>query len=410
MSQVHVEHWDNGLTVLLEPLDRPAATLHLLLPVGGATDPVGSEGAATMLHHFAERGAGGRDTRALNEALDALGARRAGGAGRDGTTWTCTSLAGDFAEAAALVADSVRRPHLGDEAFEPCRELVRQELAGLDDDPGQKALVELIARYFPGDFGRPLLGSPASLDSLSAQALRESWTRSYRPQGATLAIAGGLKLDEARALALRLFGDWEGTPPALPPATPAAAASRTFVQSETQQVHLAVAYADVAPRDPQRYHAQLAVQVLSGGMGARLFTEVREKRGLCYSVGAGNQAVDGHGYVIARAGTTTERSSETLAVLLGELTRLPGTVEPDEVDRAKVRLLANLVMSDESTSARCARRANDWHLLGRVRELDDVRAAVERIDAAGLNEHLEAHPPSEFTIVALGTQFDWPTA
>jgi len=69
----------------------------------------------------------------------------------------------------------------------------------------------------------------------------------------------------------------------------------------------------VPPGHPQRYHAQLAVQVLSGGMGARLFTEVREKRGLCYSVGAGNQAVAGHGYVVARAGTTTERSSESTA-------------------------------------------------------------------------------------------------
>ena len=369
MARVLQDQWDNGLTVLIEPLARPAAALQILLPTGGAGDPAGGEGTAAVLHHFAQRGAGERDTRALSEAIDGLGARRGGGAGRDATTWSLTCLADDWSAAAGLIADSVRAPRLPDDAFEPCRALVAQELAGLDDDPGQKLMVALTGRYFPGAFGRCLLGSGESLAALSAQTVRDAWRASWRPQGAVVAVAGGVEPQAALDRLRELFGDWDGAAPALPPVEPRASFDYGHVAAETQQVHLGLAYADVPPDHPQRYEAQMAVQVLSGGMGARLCTEVREKRGLCYAVGAYNQVVKGHGYVIARAGTTTERSSETLAVLADELTALPGTVTDAEVERGRVRLLSNLVMNDESTLARAARLANDHYLLGRVRSV-----------------------------------------
>jgi predicted Zn-dependent peptidase len=194
----------------------------------------------------------------------------------------------------------------------------------------------------------------------------------------------------------------------LPPTEPCAEAAYEHVTSTTEQVQMALAYADVPPSDPMRYHALMAVQVLSGGMGARLFTEVREKRGLCYAVGASSAAVRGHGYVMARAGTTTERSSETLEVLLGELRRLPGSVQADEVERAKVRLLSNEVMSDEITSTRAARAANDQFILGRVRTPEEVRAGIEAVSAASLNAFLEAHAPADFTVLTLGPSFAWP--
>jgi predicted Zn-dependent peptidase len=404
----HQEHWDNGLTVLIEPLNRPAAATCLLLPTGAAADPAGREGAANVLHNFCQRGAGERDTRALNEAIESLGARRGGAAGRETTTWSLTCLAPDWAEALALVLDSVRRPCLPDEAFESVRALGLQEVAGLDDEPGRKVLMELTRRFFPTPYGRSLVGSRDSLTALAADDLRRQWQATYQPQGAILAIAGGLDLDAARETAKRLLADWQGAADPAPAAQPRSEAVYEHVTSATEQVHIALAWRDVAADDPGRYHSQMAVQVLSGGMGARLFTEVREKRGLCYAVGASGQTVRGCGYVIARAGTTTERSSETLEVLAGELTRLPGSVTADEVERAKVRLLSNEVMNDEITSARAQRAASDWWLLGRVRSPEEVRAGIEAVSAASLNQFLEAHRPGDFTIVTLGPQFDWP--
>jgi len=143
----------------------------------------------------------------------------------------------------------------------------------------------------------------------------------------------------------------------------------------------------------------MAAQVLSGGMGSRLFTEVREKRGLCYAVHARSHTVPGQAYMAATAGTTTERSSETLEVMAQQLLALPGTVTDEEVDRGRVRLLSSLIMGDESTASRAARMAIDMHLLGRVRDLGEIRAGIEAVTATSLNEHLEAHPPQDFTVL-----------
>ena len=303
-----IEHrLDNGLMVLIEPLNRPAVATHLLMPVGAAGDPAGGEGCANLLHAWCQRGAGTRDTRAANEALENLGARRSGGAGRESTTWTLTCLGADWAEALGLLGDTVLAPALPDDAVEACRALALQELAGLEDQPAQKLLVELTQRYFPTAFGRPLMGTAETVSALSAEALRGHWQATCRPDGAVLSVAGGVDPDSALARIEELFGGWQGQAPALPPAEPRREALYEHVPATTEQVHLGVMYADVAPTDPLRYHGQMAVQVLSGGMGARLFTEVREKRGLCYSVGASALAVRGHGYVVARAGTTTER-------------------------------------------------------------------------------------------------------
>ena len=254
------------------------------------------------------------------------------------------------------------------------------------------------------------MGTSESVAALSAEALRGHWQATCRPDGAVLSVAGGVEPDSALARIEELFGGWQGQAPALPPAEPRREALYEHVPATTEQVHLGVMYGDVAPTDPLRYHGQMAVQVLSGGMGARLFTEVREKRGLCYSVGASALAVRGHGYVVARAGTTTERSAETLEVLVGELRRLPGTVTADEVERSRVRLLSGEVMNEESTASRAGRAALDWHWLGRVRSAEEVRAGIEAVSADSLNAYLADHRPDQFTVATLGAEFTWPAS
>lgn len=408
MSDVHVYRFGNGLTLLIDELNRPTSATHLSFPGGAAADPAGSEGASAVLHALAQRGAGSRDTRALSEAFDGLGFNRGGGALQATDLFTLSGLAADWVPAMELLADILLRPALPPAELEPCRTLALQELASIEDNPGYKARIELTRRYFPTAYGRCTLGSPAGVRALTADGLRQWWETSWRPDGAVLSVAGGVPATEVAATVERLFGAWSGAGPALPAPSTTGRIAYEHLTHETEQVQIALAYDDVPPTDPTRYQSSMAVQVLSGGMGARLFTEVREKRGLCYSVGAGGQAVPGHGFVVCSAGTTTARSSETLEVLVGELRRLPGTVEPDEVARGRVRLLSSMVMSEESTSSRAGRIANDWQLLGRVRTPQEMRAGIEAVTVDSLNAWLAEHPPRDFTIVTLGPSFEWP--
>src|SRR5262249_31387105 len=146
---------------------------------------------------------------------------------------------------------------------------------------------------------------------------------------------------------------------------------RAHLEKETTQTQIGIAYPSVPIGHPDYYAALGAVNVLSGGMSARLFTEVREKRGLCYAVWATYQTLRDRASVLCYAGTTNERAQETLDVMLGELKRLQEGIEKEEVERVQAGLKSSLIMQEESTSARAGTLASDWYYLGRVRTFDE---------------------------------------
>ena len=137
-------------------------------------------------------------------------------------------------------------------------------------------------------------------------------------------------------------------------------------------------------------------------MGSRLFAEVREKRGLVYSVMATGRAVRGYGYTLAYAGTTTERAGETLTVLLGELTRLRDGVSAEELERARTGVLSSLVMEGESSGGVAAGLARNTFLFGAPRPLETIKAALMAVTLEDLNAYLAARPEPRYTVLTLG--------
>jgi predicted Zn-dependent peptidase len=147
---------------------------------------------------------------------------------------------------------------------------------------------------------------------------------------------------------------------------------------------------------------RLAVGVLSGGTSGRLFTEVRQKRALCYSVGASYRGGKEHGMVSLYAGTTPERAQETVDVCLAEIHRLREGATASELDRAANRLKAHLVMAGESTAARAAAIASDQFRIGRPRSLQEFAAAVDAVTLDALNDYLARRDFGEFTVASIG--------
>ncbi len=137
-------------------------------------------------------------------------------------------------------------------------------------------------------------------------------------------------------------------------------------------------------------------------MSSRLFTEVREKRGLCYTVYAAYNSLRDEGRVISYAGTSTERAQETLDVMLTELVRLADGIDEHELRRLKARVRSALIMQQEITSARAGSMAADWFHLDRVRSLDEVNAIIDGLTCETINHFLKEHPPCEFQVVTLG--------
>ena len=399
---IHTHTFDNGLSLAVQELAwLPSASFNLLLPSGVVTDPEGAVGSAAVLAEWLDRGAGERDSRTLSDDLDALGVRRGGGAGGESTVLSGSLLADALPEALALYADIVRRPHLADAEFEPARTVVLQELASLDDSPTQRLFIALSKAYFASNHGRSSYGEADDLRALTAESVRQDAARRLGPKGAVLSVAGGVRWDDVKTLVERLFGDWTGEGVALPEVQ-VNATHTDHIAAQTSQTQIGVAYEALPPGHPDWYKNALSVAVLSKGMGSRLFAEVREKRGLVYSVAALGRAIRGYGYTLAYAGTTPERADETLEVLLGELTRLRDGVSADELERARTGLLSGLVMEGESSGGVASSLARNTFLFGAPRPLETVRAELSAVTLDDLNHYLAERAEPQFTVLTLG--------
>lgn len=399
---IYQHRFENGVWLLFEPMPwLPTLSASLLLPFGSSTDPEGHEGSGAVLHDWIQRGAGTLDSRAHSDALEGLGVRRGGGAGREAASLSASFLADELPEVLPLVASMGSEPRLDEGEFAPARELALEELASLSDAPTQQLFNALMERFLDGGPGRSPFGTQEGLAALTPASVREDAGRRLGPAGAILALAGGAEWDRVLDAAQRALAGWQGGAAALPAAR-LRPPGREHVHADSAQTQIGVAFAAPPPGDADVYTFDLGLHVLSGSMGSRLFTEVREKRGLVYSVGAHYRALHGFGYTLGYAGTTPERADETLRVLLEEIRRLSRGVEADELERARVGTLSSMVMQGESSGARAGRLASDALLQGRARTLEEIRRAVEAVELDALNDYLAAHPFPEPTVVTLG--------
>jgi predicted Zn-dependent peptidase len=281
------------------------------------------------------------------------------------------------------------------------RALALQDLRGLEDEPRSKALVELHKHSHPAPLSNDHRGTPQGILNITHKAIRAHHRKFFRPRGTILSVAGNIKWTPLREQVDRLFGDWEGIgeqPIEYGPVPE----KRAHLTKELEQTQIAISYPTVPFGHEEYYAAMGAVNVLSGGMSARLFTEIREKEGLCYSVWASYQTLKDRALVVCYAGSRNDRAQRTLDLLLRELGRLPQGVEAEEVERVQAGLKSSLIMQQESTSGRALSLASDWYYLGRVRSFDEIQSAINGLTVKNITAHLGKHPPGDFSIVTLG--------
>jgi predicted Zn-dependent peptidase len=378
-----------------------SAALNFLVPAGCVYDPPENPGMATVLAEMITRGAGERSSRELSLALDNLGLDRDESVGQLHMRFWGATLARNLGAALEIYADILRRPHLPAEEIDAVRALAIQDILSLEDEPRQKVLVELRRRTWPHPLGQDRRGTIKGLKSLTPTKVRKHYEQLFGPKNMIVSVAGNVDWPELKDQVERLFADWQGgNAGGVKPRK--AVGGRGHLAKDTTQTQIAISYPSVPFGHSDYYAAQGAVQVLSGGMGARLFTEVREKRGLCYSVWASYQTFKDRASVLCYAGTTNERAQETLDVTLAELHRLTAGVSDEEVERVRAGLKSSVIMQEESTSARAGALASDWYYLGRVRPMEEIQQAIDALSPRTILQHVKKHPPRDFTIVTLG--------
>jgi predicted Zn-dependent peptidase len=374
------------------------------VPGGSADDPGDRLGRAAMLSELLMRGAGGRDSREMADAFDRIGAARSVDVGVYFMRFGLTALGSRLHDAIPMLADMVLRPEFEPDDVDAARDLALQAIASLKDDPQERATLAARARHYPSPLDRSGMGDAAGLNALTHEELLGAWRDIARPSRSIFAVAGAVDPDAVASDLDTLLRSWSGANTD-PPVIGRAVRGYGHEPDETNQVQIILVHDAPAESHPDCVLEKLAVSVLSGGMSGRLFTEVREKRALCYAVSASYRADRDFGSISAYVGTTPEKAQESLDVLHAELVRIgtpAGRVTPEEFDRAVIGMKSRLVFSGESTAARAGAIASDMHRLGRPRSLDELTREIDAVTLDRVNDYLLRRPLGRLTVQTLG--------
>ena len=400
---------DNGIILLgefLPGVESVSVSFHVAagsICDSFATDETGRSccGLATLAGELMLRGAADRDSKQLVAALDNAGVQWSQSVSMSHGSFAGAMVARQLPDSLKIYADILRRPLLDQHQFDPARQVVLQNLAGTEDDPTHRTMLALRKAHYPSPWGFPSEGTSADVSELVHSDVKHFVSTFVQPQDMIISVAGQLDWPKFVQQIEDLFGDWQGQPP--PPISLGGRGEKIcHVPYDSQQTHIALAW-DVPPyRNPDSLQATAALAVLGGGSSSRLFTEVREKRGLCYSVSAGYQTQRDIAAAMAYSGTTADRAQETLDVMVHEIATLPGTITEDELARVKARAKSSLVMQQESTAARAGAMARQWFHLGRVRTLAEDLQRLDELSVESIENWLAKNPLEDITTVFLG--------
>jgi len=395
-----------GATLIVEPMSGvKSAGVCIAVPAGFASERAEFEGMSAVASEVLLRGASGMDSRAQADAFDRAGANRSVNAGGRMMTIRATTIGARLGEAWPLLTGMIRAPRVIDDTVNPSRELCEQSLASLADEPRERAALASRSRHVRAPLNRSGYGTKEGLGASTPQMILEWWGERALPVGSVISVAGAVNADEIESALNDQLSGWEGkaSPIELSPDAPGGYGHE---EDGTNQVQIIVL--QDAPPESDEYSAlrhKVAVSVLSGGMSGRLFTEVREKRGLCYTVSAGYRGDRDYGVMQSYVGTTPERAQESLDVLASELHKLStdeGRVTQEEFDRAITSMSAGVVFHGESTGARAGALAGDFQKLGRARSLDEIIANVKKVTLDEVNEYIGGWSSSLTTVQTLG--------
>lgn len=401
-QSLYTHTYENGLTLIAESMPWLESAAFLIAPPGGCIhDPAGVEGLGNFTSEMVMRGCGSRDSRTFVQDLNNLGVNFFSAMGVEHVSFGAAMPAAQLESALAIFADLIQRPLLPESQLEDARQVCWQEIRSTEDDFGQKVMQAIREAFYPGPFGRSHQGTQSSVARIGYDDIKSHFTSTYASQNAVMSVAGKIEWERLRDHIGELFSDWNRSSPTEPEITEPTF-GYTHIEAATSQTHIALAWECPPYKDANYFQARGAVGVLSDGMSSRLFTEVREKRGLVYSVGASCDSLPDQAGVFCYAGSTTDRAQETLNVILAELKNLESGVHEDELKRLKAQMKTSLVMEQESSRARCSALASDWRHLGRVRTREEINNIVDGLSCASINTWLNENPPQNFTIATVG--------
>lgn len=407
---VQITTLENGLRVITDDIPGVAtATLGLWVQVGARYEPANINGISHFLEHMAFKGTTTRSAKQIAEEIENVGGHLNAYTSREATAYHARILANDVPLAVGLIADIIQNSTFEEEEILREREVILQEIGQSIDTPDDIIFDYFQETAYPNHpLGRAILGTPEIVKSITQHDLRAYMKREYIASRMIFAAAGGVDHNTIVDLCRKNFTQLSSHS-AETFKEASYQGGQSFVKRKLEQVHLVLGFESCPAAHPDHYAMAVFASLLGGGMSSRLFQEVREKRGLVYTIYAFKTAFQDSGLFAIYAGTGENQVDELLPTVKGILRDFPDTLEDKEIERSKAQLKASILMSLESTTARCEKLAQQLMIYNRSIASEEVIAkvnAVTRDDIIRVATQVVTTPPT-FTAIGPGKEIRW---
>jgi len=377
----------NGFRIVTEHMPGlQSASIGIWVNAGGRHERLAQNGIAHFLEHMAFKGTKRRSALQIAEEIEDVGGFINAYTSRELTAYYARVLAADVPLALDVIADIVLNPVFDTNEIEIERGVILQEIGQSLDTPDDVIFDWLQEAAYPDQpLGRTILGPTERVSGFGRKDLSGFVAEHYAPDRMILSAAGAVDHAAIVRNAEALFGHLaRGKPPVLERARFQGGERRKIKSLE--QVHFALALESPGYLDDQIYTSQVFATIFGGGMSSRLFQEVREKRGLCYTIFAQAGAYADTGLTTIYAGTSADQIGDLAAITIDELKRAADDISEAEVARARAQLKAGLLMGLESPSSRAERLARMVSIWGRVPDLVETVARIDDVSRKGVRD------------------------
>ncbi len=396
----------NGIRVLTErmPSVRTAA-MGIWVRVGSRYEPASHHGVSHFLEHLFFKGTERRSALEIAQAVDDIGGSMNAFTDREHTAFYVKVLAKHLPRAVEIYADMLLHSALAPDAIERERQVINEEIKMYEDSPDelvQDLFAQTIWNGHP--LGRPVIGTVAAVDRLRRDDFLEYISQRYRPDNVVVAVAGDVQHERVVGLITEAFGGWTGraTPMVIDPPRLQAGVSTRF--KETEQVHLCMGTRGLAQSDEARYVLSVLDNIMGGGMSSRLFQEIRERRGLVYTITSYAASYQDGGLFVIYGAMSPDVGPQVITLTLAELEKIKAArVETAELQRTKESMKGSLMLSLESTDSRMFKLGRSELYHGRQISLDELIARIDAVTADDVQAMANAlFDPRQLTLAGIG--------
>jgi len=372
----------NGLTLLTETMkDMRSVAMGIVVGAGSGLEEDKQAGISHFVEHMAFKGTKKRTAFQIASELDAVGGKMNAFTSKELTTYYAVVLDKHLDVATDVLSDIFLNSVYDAKEMELEKGVIVEEIKMYEDTPDElihDMFTEVIYHGHP--LGRPTIGSESTVRSITRDDILNYQKKLYTPDNTIIALAGNIEHEDAIKAIEPSFSKMTGKRPKAGKAIPTIKKDSRFRYKKTEQVHICLGTSGPSQRDEDRYTFSILDTILGGSMSSRLFQEIREKRGLAYSIYGYNAALKDAGLYIVYAGTSKKTFRQVIDLSIEELRKIKKSgLTKDELERGREHLKGSLVLGLESTSSRMSWLARSWFYYDRVLTIDEIFKEIDKV-------------------------------